>query len=168
MSKTSTKQSLSLTLDRIQATLSELRQTEALEAQVHEMVVMKRHRLDALMTEFIELSAEGAPAISQVLASLDAPAPAPTPAPAPVVAAIPEPVVAKAAVSQAAVAPPPPVERPRPAAEDMQLTAHGTYGAPRDLLKDRPTPTAQHVLDSLNRLMTGIKDMPSKQASAIA
>lgn len=164
MSKTSTKQSLSLTLDRIQATLSELRQTEALEAQVHEMVVMKRHRLDALMTEFIELSAEGAPAISQVLASLDAPAPAP----APVVAAIPEPVVAKAAVSQAAVAPPPPVERPRPAAEDMQLTAHGTYGAPRDLLKDRPTPTAQHVLDSLNRLMTGIKDMPSKQANAIA
>jgi hypothetical protein len=163
MSKTSTKQSLSLTLDRIQATLSELRQTEALEAQVHEMVVMKRHRLDALMTEFIELSAEGAPAISQVLASLEAPAPIAAPAPvvAPVAAPVPEPVVAKAAVAPA-------IERPRPAVEDMQLTAHGTYGAPRDLLKDRPTPTAQHVLDSLNRLMTGIKDMPSKQASAIA
>lgn len=159
MSKTSTKQSISLTLDRIQATLSELRQTEALEAQVHEMVVMKRHRLDALMTEFIGLSAEGEPAISQVVATLGASAPAATPA----VAAVAEPVVAKAVAP-----PPPPVERPRPAAEEMQLTAHGTYGAPRDLLKERPTPTAQHVLDSLNRLMTGIKDMPSKQANAIA
>jgi hypothetical protein len=67
------------------------------------------------------------------------------PAPAPVVA----------------IAAPPP---PPPA--DLPLSPHGNYGAPRDLLQGRPAPSAQHVLDSLNRLMAGMKDGSSKQANA--
>lgn len=132
MSKTAPKQTLAMTLERIQALFSELRQTEALEYQVHEMVVMKRHRLDALMTDYLEL------------AMVDTPAP-PMPAP------VPEPA---------------PKPAPAPAVPDLPLSPHGTYGAPKDLLQGRPTPSAQHVLDSLNRLMTGIKDISTKQASA--
>jgi len=132
MSKTASNHSLAASLERIQALFSELRQTEALENQVHEMVVMKRHRLDALMTGHLELAIQGAP-------------------PLPI----------------AAMAAPPPAAIEAPAAfPDLPLSPHGAYGAPKDLLQGRPTPSAQHVLDSLNRLMTGIKQISPKHASA--
>ncbi|MBM3761632.1 MAG: hypothetical protein FJW36_15460 [Acidobacteria bacterium] len=140
MFNTTSKQTLADSLERIQALVSELRQTEALEAQVHEMVVMKRHRLDALMTDFLERAGEDAPQ------QRTAPLPAPLPPPKPVVE-------------------PPPLPKPKPV-EDLPLSQHGSYGAPTDLLQGRPAPSAQHVLDSLNRLMTGIKDMSGKQVNA--
>lgn len=129
MSKTAPKHTLAASLERIQALLSELRQTEALEAQVHEMVVMKRQRLDALMSDHMQLALESA----------ESPAPAPAPIPAP------EPIAV---------------------VEDLPLSPHGSFGAPKDLLQDKPAPSAQHVLDSLNRLMTGMKGISAKQASA--
>lgn len=135
MSKMAQKQLLAETLERIQSLFSELRQTEALESQVHEMVVMKRHRLDALMTDYLELAHAGAEAAPVVAV--------------PAVVAIP----AIAAIEEIAV-------------EAMPMTPIGNYGAPKDLLKGRPTPSAQHVLDSLNRLMTGIKDISAKSAAA--
>jgi hypothetical protein len=48
----------------------------------------------------------------------------------------------------------------------MPLSPHGAYGAPRDLLRNQPAPSAQHVLDSLNRLMAGMKDQSAKSANA--
>jgi len=140
MFNTASKQTLADSLERIQALFSELRQTEELEAQVHEMVVMKRHRLDALMTDFLERDGEDAPQ------QRTAPLPAPLPPPKPVVE-------------------PPPLPKPKPV-EDLPLSQHGSYGAPNDLLQGRPAPSAQHVLDSLNRLMTCIKDMSGKQVNA--
>lgn len=146
MSRLAQKHSLAETLERIQAVFAELRQTEALEAQVHEMVVMKRHRLDALMTDYLQ----------HAVLSEDIPQPVVAAAPA----SLPQPLPAAAPMPTPAPLPPPaPVE-------DMPLSPHGLYGAPRDLLKGQPTPSAQHVLDSLNRLMTGIKDISPKSANA--
>jgi hypothetical protein len=48
----------------------------------------------------------------------------------------------------------------------MHFSPHGLYGAPRDLLKSQPAPSAQHVLDSLNRLMTSNKDNSPKSVNA--
>jgi len=53
-----------------------------------------------------------------------------------------------------------------PVVDDLPMSSHGNYGAPKDLLQGRPVPSAQHVLDSLNRLMVGIKDISAKQAAA--
>jgi hypothetical protein len=142
MSNPAAQHTLADSLERIQSLFSELRQTEALEAQVHEMVVMKRHRLDALMTDYLERARQDAPQ----------PYAAPIPAPKPVVEPAPVPL-------------PAPVPKPKPV-DDMPLSQHGNYGAPTDLLQGRPAPSAQHVLDSLNRLMTGIKDMSAKQVNA--
>lgn len=140
MSKTAPKHTLAASLERIQALFSELRQTEALEAQVHEMVIMKRHRLDALMTDHLELAMQSPESVEQYV----------------------EPVAVPVSIPEVAAPPPP----PPPAPADLPLSPHGSYGAPKDLLQGRPAPSAQHVLDSLNRLMTGIKDISAKQASA--
>lgn len=130
MSKPAPQNTLAVTLERIQALMSELRQTESLAAQIHEMVVMKRHRLDSLMSEYVEM-AEGKEVVEE------------TP-----VLEVAKPVVAA------------------PVVEDLPMSSHGNYGAPKDLLHGRPAPSAQHVLDSLNRLMVGIKDISAKQATA--
>lgn len=152
MATTGTNSSLAISLDRIQATLAELHQTEALEAQVHEMVTMKRRRLDSLLTEHMQMLAQGTPSRAEV--------------PAPVVSE-PPPVSVSVPVPAAAVAPTPSATpAPRALPEDLPLTAHGGYGAPKDLLQGRPAPSAQHVLDSLNRLMAGIKDISGKQVNA--
>ena len=126
MSKPAQHNTLAGTLERIQALMSELRQTESLAAQIHEMVVMKRHRLDSLMSEYVEMAG-----------GVEAP-----------VVEVPKPVFAA------------------PVVEDLPMSSHGNYGAPKDLLQGRPAPSAQHVLDSLNRLMVGIKDISAKQATA--
>jgi hypothetical protein len=136
MSTTAPKHTLAASLERIQAMSAELRQTEALEAQIREMVTLKRHRLDSMLTDHLQLA----------MLSSESSEPVAVPVPAPVVAL---------------PAPPPPL----PAAE-LPLTPHGNYGAPKDLLQGRPAPSAQHVLDSLNRLMAGIKDVSSRQANA--
>ncbi len=133
MSKPAPQNTLAVTLERIQALMSELRQTESLAAQIHEMVVMKRHRLDSLMSEYVELAGGKEVAVAP-----------------PVVEEVKKPVVAA----------------PAPVVEDLPMSSHGNYGAPKDLLQGRPAPSAQHVLDSLNRLMVGIKDISAKQATA--
>jgi hypothetical protein len=97
------------------------------------MVVMKRHRLDSLMSEYVEMAGGKEVAVAP-----------------PVVEEVKKPVVAA----------------PAPAVEDLPMSSHGNYGAPKDLLQGRPAPSAQHVLDSLNRLMVGIKDISAKQATA--
>ncbi len=130
MSKTAQHNTLAVTLERIQALMSELRQTESLAAQIHEMVVMKRHRLDSLMSEYVEMAGDGE-----------------------VVVLTPVVEVAKPVVAA-------------PVVDDLPMSSHGNYGAPKDLLQGRPVPSAQHVLDSLNRLMVGIKDISAKQAAA--
>ena len=130
MSKTAQHNTLAVTLERIQALMSELRQTESLAAQIHEMVVMKRHRLDSLMSEYVEMAGDGEVVVL-------------TP-----VVEVTKPVVAA------------------PVVDDLPMSSHGNYGAPKDLLQGRPVPSAQHVLDSLNRLMVGIKDISAKQAAA--
>ncbi len=131
MSKPAPQNTLAVTLERIQALMSELRQTESLAAQIHEMVVMKRHRLDSLMSEYVEMAGGKEIAVAP-----------------PVVEEVKKPVVAA------------------PVVEDLPMSSHGNYGAPKDLLQGRPAPSAQHVLDSLNRLMVGIKDISAKQATA--
>jgi hypothetical protein len=164
MSIAAQKYALAETLDHIQAVFTELRQAEALEAQIHEMVVMKRHRLDALMTEYLEHAVQVAEAQATLPVSTPPSAPAPvaaTPEPAappPLPAPAPASQPVSAAKSAVPVSPTPP--------EEMPLSPHGLYGAPRDLLKGQPAPSAQHVLDSLNRLMTSIKDNSAKSANA--
>lgn len=122
MSKVAQQQTHAGMLERIQSLMAELRQTEALSAQIHEMVTMKRQRLESLMSEFVEIAKGGEVVV--------------------------EPPVAA------------------PVVEDLPMSSHGSYGAPKDLLQGRPAPSAQHVLDSLNRLMVGIKDITAKQAAA--
>lgn len=159
MSKTALQNTLAVTLERIQSLMSELRQTESLAAQIHEMVVMKRHRLDSLMSEYVEMAAVpevavAPPVVEEVKMQVFA---APVAA-APLAAA---PIVAAPLVAAPIVAAP-----SAPAVEDLPMSSHGNYGAPKDLLQGRQAPSAQHVLDSLNRLMVGIKDISSKQATA--
>ncbi len=139
MNLASPSPALSDSIERIQSLFAELRQTETLASQVQEMVLAKRQRLDHLMQDFLARAAVAAVAAE------------PPPAPAPVSAPVSAPVAAPA---------------PKPAAPEMPLSPHGTYGAPRDLLRNQPTPSAQHVLDSLNRLMAGMKDQSAKSANA--
>ncbi len=129
MSKVAQQQTLAVTLEKIQGLMAELRQTEALSSQIHEMVVMKRQRLDSLMSEYVEL-ARGGEVVEAAVVDVA------------------QPIVAA------------------PVAEDLPMSSHGNYGAPKDLLQGRPAPSAQHVLDSLNRLMVGIKDISANQAAA--
>ncbi len=166
MAKVTAKHTLDETLDMIQTHLTELRQTEALEAQIHDMVVAKRHRLDGLMGEFLRLAAEPvAVAVSPVLAApvLAAPVLA-----APVVAEVPE--IPQATPTPGTILP----------LTTLPLTTLPAIGAPRDLLQSNgngvshgpasnpapPTPSAQQVLDSLNRLMSGLKEISVKQGNA--
>ena len=151
MAKVTAKHTLDETLDMIHTHLTELRQTEALEAQIHDMVVAKRHRLDGLMGEFLRLAAE----------------------PMLVAAA---PVVVAKVVAEVRDAP---RDSPVPLTT-LPLTSLPAIGAPRDLLQSDgnggspgpashsvpPTPSAQQVLDSLNRLMSGLKDISVKQGNA--
>ncbi len=130
MSKPAQQNTLAVTLERIQALMSELRQTESLAAQIHEMVVMKRHRLDSLMSDYVEMAGGGEVVVATPIVEVS------------------KPVVAA------------------PVVDDLPMSSHGNYGAPKDLLQGRPVPSAQHVLDSLNRLMVGIKDISAKQAAA--
>lgn len=134
MARAEQKNTLAETLEMIQTQLSELRQTESLEFQVHEMVLVKRHRLGALMAGFVEIAGgafadEGEPLIPEILL-------------------------------------------PELAVEEMSLAPLPAMDAPKDLLRVAPTastpatPSAQHVLDSLNRLMSGIKGISAKQAAA--
>lgn len=131
MARAEQKNTLAETLKIIETQLSELRQTESLESQVHEMTLAKRHRLDALMTDFVELANAALTVVGESIAREV------------VVEQIVEPVV-----------------------EEMKLAALPALVAPEDLFSVAPTPTAQHVLDSLNRLMGGIKSGSSKQAAA--
>jgi hypothetical protein len=169
MQKAAPNYSSTETLELIQAQLAELRQTEALEAQIHEMVVSKRHRLQQLMTQFLELQREevqlervevrGAPiAAPSVAASAPVSSnPSTVPSeplrmtqlgtgggPADLLAGVQPPVVAHEGIEALAGA------RGRgPAA-----TGGGAVGA---------APSAQQVLDSLNRLMAGLKEISAKQ-----
>ena len=116
------KHTLAETLEMIRTQFSELRQTESLEFQVHEMVLVKRHRLEALMSDYVECA-------SATSAVADKP---------------PE-LVAELVVEEMALAPLPAMD------------------APKDLLQATDKPSAQFVLDSLNRLMSGLKGAPAKQ-----
>ena len=116
------KHTLAETLEMIRTQFSELRQTESLEFQVHEMVLVKRHRLEALMADYVECA-------SATSAVADKP---------------PE-LVAELVVEEMALAPLPAMD------------------APKDLLQATDKPSAQFVLDSLNRLMSGLKGAPAKQ-----
>lgn len=140
-------------LEQIEIQLEELRQAEELEAQVRAMVAAKRQRLAALLREFAGVRKQEQEA---VLAA----APAPS---------APEPVLEEKPVLQA--------KKDRP---------YGAPGAPRDLLaesgakpasqmaskgatallKDKnavaKSPSAQHVFQSLNRLVGGTKDSTLK------
>jgi hypothetical protein len=149
MNLASPSPALSDSIERIQSLFAELRQTETLASQVQEMVLAKRQRLDHLMQDFLARAAVAAVAAE--------PPPAPAPASAPVSAPVAAPAPNPAAPKPAA---------PKPAAPEMPLSPHGTYGAPRDLLRNQPAPSAQHVLDSLNRLMAGMKDQSAKSANA--
>lgn len=157
MSITAQKYSLAEILEHIQSLFTELRQTEALEAQIHEMVVMKRYRLDALMTDFLERAVHLADAPPPVPASAALPPFSPSPAPS----SPPSSPASPPAPAARSAAPP-----QSPPVEDMHFSPHGLYGAPRDLLKSQPAPSAQHVLDSLNRLMTSNKDNSPKSVNA--
>ena len=126
------KHTLAETLEMIRTQFSELRQTESLEFQVHEMVLVKRHRLEALMADYVECA-------SAASAVADAP---PVPGDA-----VPE-LVAELVVEEMALAPLPAMD------------------APKDLLQATDKPSAQFVLDSLNRLMSGLKGASAKQAAA--
>ena len=177
MAKVTAKHTLDETLDMIHTHLTELRQTEALEAQIHDMVVAKRHRLDGLMSEFLRLASEpvGVAVAPEVAVAPQAVAPQ-------VVA--PQ-VVAPVVVEVPDIAP----ETPLAAATlplttlpltNLPLTTLPPIGAPRDLLQTNgngrspvhgsnaaaPTPSAQQVLDSLNRLMSGLKEISVKQGNA--
>jgi hypothetical protein len=181
MQKAALKHSPAETLELIKAQLAELRQTEALEAQIHEMVVSKRHRLDVLMTQFLEMQAlPPAPLAAPLAAVPGIPVPvAPVPvAPVPV-APVPVAPVEPFVPAETVVPRPELTEAPE---EPMKLTHLGTGGAPTDLLAARapvgprpgaqsaqsapsapPAPSAQQVLDSLNRLMAGLKEISAKQ-----
>ena len=132
MSRAQQKNILAETVKMIQAQLSELRQSESLEFQLHEMVLVKRHRLDALMADFVELASAALTVVGESTAS--------------------EVFVAEQVA--------------KPVVEEMKLAALPAMDAPKDLFQAAPTPTAQHVLDSLNRLMGGIKAGSARQAAA--
>ena len=162
MAKVAAKHTLDETLDMIHTHLTELRQTEALEAQIHDMVVAKRHRLDGLMGDFLRLAAE----------------PVPVAEPVPMAAA---PGGVAPVVAEAQALP----EDSTMSGTILPLTTVPAIGAPRDLLQSNgklrssgnlstaapanaalPTPSAQQVLDSLNRLMSGLKEISVKQGNA--
>ena len=126
MAKVTAKHTLDETLDMIHTHLTELRQTEALEAQIHDMVVAKRHRLDGLMSEFLRLAAEPAaagqavvePAVVEPVAVVLAPV-----AVAPVVAEVRD------------IARDIPLAAATPPLTSLPLTTLPPIGAPRDLLQ---------------------------------
>ncbi len=188
MAKAAPKHTLDETLETIRTQMAELRQTEALEAQIHDMVMAKRNRLDGLMAEFLSLAGENAMAESRlaavevrtVLATPDAIAPQSVALAQQLHAqqlhAQPSPTQPERVTPAASspVPPPlplptlPPTTLPLPA---LPLTTLPTAGAPRDLLQTNgngavPTPSAQQVLDSLNRLMSGLKEISAKQGNA--
>lgn len=164
MAKASPKHTLDETLETIRTQVAELRQTEALEAQIHDMVMAKRSRVVGLMAEFLDLGAESAapepPPVAIEPRSVVAQVIAPVQAVAPTLAVAPAPAVSPPQE------PPPPLVSP-----SMPLTTLAPAGAPRDLLHANgsgapPTPSAQQVLDSLNRLMSGLKEISVKQGNA--
>ena len=172
MAKGAANHTMDETLDRIHTQLTELRQTEALEAQIHDMVMSKRHRLDGLMGEFLRLAGEEAAVTPVAAAAPIAVAPA----------AVPVPVTGAArAIDAVPVAPVVPVvSEVKPAVLEepstaLPLATLPPLNGPRDLLQANgnggqhaalPTPSAQQVLDSLNRLMSGLKEISSKQSNA--
>ncbi len=123
---------LAETLEMIQTQLSELRQAESLEFQVHEMVLVKRHRLDALMADFVELATAALTVVGE--------------------SSSPEVIL--------------PAVLPEFEVEQMALAPLPAMDAPKDLFQPAPTPSAQHVLDSLHRLMSGAKGLSAKPAAA--
>ena len=172
MAKGAANHTMDETLDRIHTQLTELRQTEALEAQIHDMVMSKRHRLDGLMGEFLRLAVEEAAVTPVASAAPIAVAPAAVPVPVTgavrVIDAVPvAPVAPVVSELKPAVTEEPPTALP--------LAALPPLSGPRDLLQANgnggqhaalPTPSAQQVLDSLNRLMSGLKEISSKQSNA--
>ena len=143
MGRAEQKNTLAESLEIIQTQLAELRQTESLEFQVHEMVLVKRYRLDALMADYVAL--------------------------------------ARTAFTNAEEPIIPEILLPEVAMEEMSMAPLAAMDAPRDLLRVPPTPltpltlstlstpstpSAQQVLDSLNRLMSGMKGISAKQVAA--
>ncbi|MDX2267876.1 MAG: hypothetical protein NW208_07210 [Bryobacter sp.] len=146
-------------LEQIEIQLEELRQAEELEAQVRAMVAAKRQRLASLLREFAGVRKQEQEA---VLAA----APAPS---------APEPVLEEK-----------PLLEEKPVLQAKKDRPYGAPGAPRDLLaesgakpasqmaskgatallKDKnavaKSPSAQHVFQSLNRLVGGTKDSTLK------
>ncbi|WP_031500081.1 hypothetical protein [Bryobacter aggregatus] len=170
MAKGVAKNTLGAALDLIQTQMTELRQTEALEAQIHEMVVGKRHRLDVLMGEFLALAAGMAEGGERV--PMASPPSVPSRDGTSPTGAVPVNV---------APTPPPVISAQPPRAEHdsrpLPLTTLPPGGAPKDLLHANgnrngnaassatPPPSAQQVLDSLNRLMSGLKEISGKPGS---
>lgn len=163
--------------DLIRNQLSEIRQTEALESQVHEMVVTKRQKLVALMEQFLTATAVPAVSLVEVVQAPVIQAPviqvpeitigtahqALRPVPVPIVAA---PVPVAAAPVPIVAAPVPIVAAPVPIVETAAPIAH-TVAAPlaESISFEEvdaplpPNPSAQQVMDSLNRLMSGLKEI---------
>lgn len=175
-------------LELIQSQFQELRQAESLEMQIHEMVVAKRHKLDSLMTEFLSAAAntlQMAPKASLPQTVVSAPqstvaAPAPEPKPvAPVedlpLAHVPSPgsprdllqqgpypaaATARPAVGNAKVANSPGLSLPSASANPANGTAtYPSAANPNAANPSAANPSAQQVLDSLNRLMSGLKEI---------
>lgn len=145
--------------DLIRNQLSEIRQTEALESQVHEMVVTKRQKLVALVEQFLTATA------AAVVPLPVAPVPV-LPAP---VSQVPEitigtahqalrPVPVPVSIPVAAT-PPPIVEAPAPILQSIAPPLAESISLREVDAPLPPNPSAQQVMDSLNRLMSGLKEI---------
>jgi hypothetical protein len=171
--------------DLIRNQLSEIRQTEALESQVHEMVVAKRQKLVALVEQFLTSTTvpivmappplQQAPSITIGTAHQ---ASRPKPAVAPVAVEDPfaeqdwgAPPEIPAKALPAIIAAPATQPMPAPATQPMPAPAGVAiaHTVPAPLAETMsfeeidgplpPNPSAQQVMDSLNRLMSGLKEI---------
>lgn len=168
--------------DLIRNQLSEIRQTEALESQVHEMVVAKRQKLVALVEQFLTSTTvpivmapppvQQAPSIT-IGTAHQASRPKPVSAPVPLA----DPFAASFTEPEWVPGPPPnlsaPVAEPLPPAPIAAPPQAHTVPAPMAEAMSfeeidaplPPNPSAQQVMDSLNRLMSGLKEISKVKQS---
>lgn len=158
--------------DLIRNQLSEIRQTEALESQVHEMVVAKRQKLVALVEQF--LTSTTVPIVMAAQPPQQAPSitigtahPASRPKPAVAVASPASQVEDPFADQDWGAPPESPTKILPPIAAPPSVALAHTVAAPLAEAMSfeeidaplPPNPSAQQVMDSLNRLMSGLKEI---------
>jgi hypothetical protein len=172
--------------DLIRNQLSEIRQTEALESQVHEMVVAKRQKLVALVEQFLTSTSvpiavlpppPQAPSIT-IGTAHQASRPKPSAAAGPVLDPFAEPEQSAAVEPVTQFAAAPSVAAPLAAAPFVAaplVHAPIAHPVPAPLAEAMsfeeidaplpPNPSAQQVMDSLNRLMSGLKEISKVKQS---